>query len=314
MNSLKNEFEFAEARKQRLTLQASHRITKIYKEAAEKLTKDLSALPKDRLISRQIQKMYLENYIAAFDREIDKITEEVGAETRQDMSNMADIIVKANNNWTKQFGLNTSEAFSTVPTQVVNEILQGKIYKGDWTFSKAIWGNNQKIKKDLREVIAKGVAAQKPTYDIAKDLEKYVNPTAKKSWDWSLVYPGTSKKVDYNAQRLARTMIQHTYQQTLRAVTKDNPFVDGFIWRSALTERTCDLCMDRDGMFFGKGSEPLDHPNGLCWLEPSMKKSMNEIADEIADWVNGADNPALDNWRNSMFDTVTPNRQKLAIK
>lgn len=301
MRTLRQEFEFAEAKKQILTIQASKRVTKMYKQLAKDMAKELEQLPKDSpFISNSIKQMYLENYITAIDSEIDKLTQEIGVTTKADMEKISEIVVKANKDWMNQFGMDTTKAFSTVPTDVVNYILSGDIYKGNWNFSNAIWGNNRKTKDDLREIIAKGVAAQKPTYDIAKDLEKYVNPSAKKDWEWSKVYPGTSKKVDYNAQRLARTMIQHTYQQTLRATCKDNPFVDGFIWRSAFTERTCELCMDRDGLFFKTGSEPLDHPNGLCWLEPAMNKSMNEIADELADWVHGSSNPALDKWAKSI--------------
>ena len=37
--------------------------------------------------------------------------------------------------------------------------------------------------------------------------------------------PTSDIKVDYNAQRLARTLVQHSYQQSVIAVTKDNPFV-----------------------------------------------------------------------------------------
>lgn len=301
MRTLKQEFEFAEAKKQILTTRAVKQITKLYSELEKQFAEKLSKLPKESpFISNSIKRMYLENYLAAMNSEIDKLTQQVGIVTKDSMKSIADIVVKANKNWMNQFGMDTTKAFSTVPTDVVNYILNGDIYKGNWTFSNAIWGDNRKTKDDLREIIARGVASQKPTYDIAKDLEKYVDPKARKDWEWSKVYPGTKKKVDYNAQRLARTMIQHTYQQTLRNTCRNNPFVDGFIWRSAFTERTCDLCMDRDGVFYEKGSEPLDHPNGLCWLEPAMSKSMDQIADELADWVNGEDNPALDKWAKSM--------------
>ena len=301
METLRQKFEFAEAKKQLLSYKSAKRITSMYKNLAEQMAKDLESLPKDSpYISDSIKRMYLENYIAAFDSEISRLSENTGNRIKEDMTEMSNIIVNANKDWMNQFGMDTTKAFSTVPTDVVNQILEGKIYKGNWDFSSSIWGTEQKVRKDLREVIAKGVAAQKSTYDIAKDLEKYVDPSAKKDWNWSKVYPGTSKKVDYNAQRLARTMIQHTYQQTLRETCKNNPFIQGFIWRSAFTERTCEECADRDGLFFQTGSEPLDHPNGLCWLEPSMEKSMTEIADEIADWALGKENPALDKWVQSI--------------
>ena len=64
---------------------------------------------------------------------------------------------------------------------------------------------------DIQYIVAQGIASQKSAFDIAKDLEKYVDPSAKKDWAWSKVYPGTKKVVDYNAQRLARTMVSHAY-------------------------------------------------------------------------------------------------------
>ena len=35
---------------------------------------------------------------------------------------------------------------------------------------------------------------------VAKDLEIYVNPNARKEWDWCKVYPKTNKKIYYNEQ------------------------------------------------------------------------------------------------------------------
>lgn len=94
----------------------------------------------------------------------------------------------------------------------------------------------------------------KSAFDIAKDLEEYVDPKAKKSWDWKKVYPGVSSKIDYSAQRLARTMPAHAYQQSLEATVKNNPFIDGYIWHSGTGKRTCEICRERDGKFLQKES------------------------------------------------------------
>ena len=53
-------------------------------------------------------------------------------------------------------------------------------------------------------------------YEIAKDLESYVRPNARLPWnlrmaDGKKIY---KKQIDYNAQRLARTLVQHGYQQS----------------------------------------------------------------------------------------------------
>ena len=148
--------------------------------------------------------------------------------------------------------------------------------------------------------MAAGVAANKSAYEIAKDLEQYVNPNAKKEWDWSKVYPGTTKKVDYNAQRLARTMVSHAYQQSLLATTKHNPFVTGYRWRSAHVSRTCELCNERDGQVYSADDLPLDHPNGMCTFLVELSGSLTDVADRLGNWVNGAEDPELDNWYKSM--------------
>ena len=124
MRTLKQEFEFAEAKKQMLTIQATKRITKMYKQLAKDMAKELEQLPKDSpFISNSIKQMYLENYIAAIDSEIDKLTQEIGISTKDDMEKISEIVVKANKDWMNQFGMNTTKAFSTVPTDVVNYIV-----------------------------------------------------------------------------------------------------------------------------------------------------------------------------------------------
>ncbi len=63
--------------------------------------------------------------------------------------------------------------------------------------------------------------------------------------------------------------------------------------------RTCELCSSRDGQLFDKDSVPLDHPNGMCTIVAVIPQSDQEIADELAAWANGKENPALDKWLKS---------------
>ena len=210
--------------------------------------------------------------------------------------------------WLQSVGLAPiSGAYSHVPAQAIEAIISGALYKGDWSLSDALWQNNQAVRDDIYRVIAEGMALNRTTYDIAKDLEKYLNPHARKDWDWGKVYPGTRLKVDYSAQRLARTMIAHAYQYALVETCRNNPFVVGFIWHSVLQERTCDLCEERDGQFYGKNELPLDHPNGLCWWEAYMPDDLTAIGERLGDWVNGGSDPALDGFAAALFGT-TPHR------
>lgn len=209
-------------------------------------------------------------------------------------------VVNANDVWLQKVGITLQGAYSYVPRDIVSLLSTGKIYGGDWTLSKVIWGHTQKTLHDIDQVVATGVAANKSAYEIAKDLEQYVNPLVKKEWEWSKVYPGTNKKVDYNAQRLARTMVSHAYQQSLLATTKYNPFVKGYRWRSAHSSRTCEICNERDGKLYSADDLPLDHPNGLCTFIAELSDSMSDIADRIGDWATGSKDSALDQWYDSM--------------
>lgn len=279
------------------------KIQKLYKDVAKDLAKQANKLPKNGDIDVQIKKNWLNQYVKSLEKEIDILEEEIYKEIQMRMELSAQAVVDANISFMGKAGLDLAGAFDTVPKNVVANLVNGKIYKGNWKLSKAIWKSTQKTQKDIYKIVAKGLASQKSAYDIAKDLEKYVNPSAKKSWDWSKVYPGTNKKIDYNAQRLARTLIQHAYQQSYRETVKYNPFITGVIWRSVFAPgRTCQLCMDRDGQRFDKGKEPLDHPMGLCYLEPEIPKTMEEIGKELARWANGEKNPAIDKYVNKAFN------------
>lgn len=296
------EIDLADATKVAQSKAIQKKIQKLYKKVANDLAKEAKNLPKDGKISEKMRKNYLNQYVKSLEKEIDKLELEIYKEVQVSMNLTAQAVVDANIEFMSRAGLGLKGAFDTVPKEVVTNLIKGSVYKDRWTFSKALWGHGNKVKKDLQAIVAEGIAKQKPTYDIAKDLEKYVNPTAKKPWDWGKVYPGTNKKVDYNAQRLARTLIQHSYQQAYRATIKDNPFITGVIWRSVFAiGRTCEVCMDRDGQHFKKGTEPLDHPMGLCYLEPEIPLSMDEIADRLGDWANGKSDPDIDKYVRSAY-------------
>jgi hypothetical protein len=280
------EFALAHAEKIWWSKETQKKIAKLYMDVAKSVEQEMASLPEQGKVSETLRKEYLLNYSKQLQNEIKRIQSSISETTTQGMYGAAEAVVNTNNEFMNEAGLKVEGAFSYVPTQVIGLLVLGKVYKGDWSFSKALWQNTKKTQRDIQTVVARGIAEQKPTYDIAKDLEKYLNPSAKKEWDWSKVYPGTSKKVDYNAQRLARTLIQHSYQLSYRRVVADNPFVEGVIWRSAFSSRSCKLCMERDGTIYEKGSEPLDHPQGLCYLEAYIPKSMEQIADELIAWKN----------------------------
>lgn len=203
-------------------------------------------------------------------------------------------------------------AFMYVPKEVVTNIANGNVYQDGWTLSKSIWGHNKQVQYNINRILANDAAVGKSAYDTAKDVEKYVNPSARKrsraiefqkykidasghilkdengnpvidkSYGKGKFYFGN---VDYNAQRLARTLIGHAYQQSFEVVNEYDPFVTGYIWiASGIHGRMCKVCEDRDGQFFKKGELPLDHPNGMCTFEAYMPDGLDGIMSKLDAW------------------------------
>lgn len=189
-----------------------------------------------------------------------------------------------------------SDVFSSIPRRVVSELMNGGIYRDFTGLSERIWDYKKQFDKDIGYIINQGIIAKKSAFDLAKDLEIYLNPKAARPFDWSKVYPHCHKTVDYNAQRLARTSVTHAYQLSFVRATKNNPFIEKYQWLSSNGGRTCEICRERNGKYFDKNALPLDHPNGMCTIIAIIIKSAGEIADELASWVNGENNPAIDKW------------------
>lgn len=291
----------AENIRENLTKKQQKDIYNLYKKVYIDNKKKLQQIPKDGTTTQRIQKQYLTRYVKQLKKAYEDAGNRIESDTKTNIKETAQGVVNEAIEFNEKIGLNIDGAYSNVPDDIVSALISGKLYQGKWSLSSSIWSDVRKHQSDIDKIVAEGVAANKSSYEIAQDLEKYVNPEAKKEWDWSKVYPGTSKKIDYNAQRLARTMVSHAYQQSLERVCKDNPFVTGYIWQAAHSTRVCPICAERDGKFFKKGELPLDHPNGMCTFIADIDGSMTEVSDRIAAWANGKNDPSLDRWVESML-------------
>ena len=299
-----NPFAKAHYDKIDLNKKTAKKIKRAYSTTAKEVKLRLEMLKAQTISnpSDSLKKLYLEGLLKDLNNSISDLEKVTQATILSASEASGQLAIHASEQAMAGLGLKLDKAFSYVPRQEMANILSGKLYGKDWNFSKAIWGMEKKTKEDLEKIVARGLAENKPIYDIAKDLEKYVDPSARKPWDWSKVYPGTSKTVDYNAQRLARTMIQHSFQTSMVQAQRYNPFCKGIIWHSVgLHGRTCEQCLERDGQVFPVKDLPLDHPNGLCYFEPDLE-SMNDVADRLGDWVNGKDDPALDTYVEKAFN------------
>lgn len=282
----------AEQTRVRLTAAQQKQIQKLYENAAKEVAKQAEKAP--RVPSDALRKQYLNQLQKQLNEELDKIRGEIESTVKGNMKKTAEAVVGDNVDFLKEVGMPVQGAFSYVPDEVVRAVATGQLYEGKWSLSRALWKNTKRTQRDVQNVVAQGIAQNKSAYDIAKDLEKYVDPSARKDWDWSKVYPGTARKVDYSAQRLARTMVSHAYQQSFVRTTQKNPFVTKYKWVSAGGARTCEICAERDGVEYSKTDLPLDHPNGMCTFIAVIEDSMTDIADRIADWALGGSDSELD--------------------
>ncbi|MCI1952590.1 MAG: hypothetical protein LKJ50_05465 [Clostridiales bacterium] len=235
----------------------------------------------------------------------DSLLQSAKAPVKAEQTFYSDIAPELSKHASDALSQHFSDVFSRVPQSAADELMSGGIYKDFSGLSDRIWNYRKKYNRDIQTVIVKGIQAQKSAFDLAKDLEMYVDPKAAKPWNWNVVYPGVNQVVDYNAQRLARTAVTHAYQLSFQRATKDNPFVESYKWHSSHSARMCELCAQRDGRIYQKDALPFDHPNGMCTVTAVIPKSYDEIGKELGDWAAGkSDNPELDKWLLKSGDSI----------
>ena len=297
MPKVKNPFEYAQHQRVKIVNSQKDEIRKFYLEGYKEVQKEINKLPMKETESTIIKKMYLK----AIQKEIDEYLKDVDKKTiylvKGNMNKMVEIVCENNQMFMKNIGFTSVPEFmlsKKFKQDVVNRIVTGKLYGGKWDLSSAVWGDNAKKKNEMSRIIAKGLMKNKTIDAIAKDIERYVNPRARKGDTWYNDY-NVRRKVDYNSQRLARTMIGHAYQESFVSLTYKNPFIDAYKWVTSVGDKVCPLCIERetqdlyglgDGIY-PKDKLPLDHPNGMCTFEAVVSMSDEEIAEAIADWYLG---------------------------
>lgn len=302
-------FKDAEEAKKSIMVEQRKEIAKLYEDWADDIAKQAEYYAHKFNSSAYVSERYYKQLRRQLRKTSQEVSNEIYNKIKSNMYLISDEVVKSNVKWLKSFGFSEeglNATFSYVPKDTVERLVTGQIYKSGWSLSKRIWGDNEQTLKDIYQVMAKGIAEQKPIYDIAKDLESYVRPNARLPWNLRMadgvrIY---KKQVDYNAQRLARTLVQHSYQQSFISTTKDNPFILDYVWR-ANGSRVCELCMSRDGVHYKKDDLPMDHPNGMCVMEPTIDKDMNK---KLADWFNSPDGtyPEIDEFASNFGYEAKP--------
>lgn len=297
----------------KITKTQAKEIMKMYKKVSLEVKLKAEKLRQRKNVSSIVERIQLKQIANEIDKELLVIGKQLNETISKNMELASKALVNDEAKWlTKNLKFPIEGMMSNVPHTIVKNVKFGLVYEGKWSLSEAIWKDIKKNQKDINDIVAKGILQNKSVYEIAKDLEKYVDPSARKTWKWNKVYPGTASKIDYNAQRLARTMVSHAYEQSVIETNRYNPFVEKIRWISANTERTCEVCLARDGKLFDKDSLPLDHPNGLCTFAPEITDNMKSISDRLANWANGESDEEIDEYVNYLYDV--PQKAKYTIK
>lgn len=268
-----------------ITKNQEREIRKFYNQVAREIRdmeKSLPDTPYNETQRRHLVELYYQLRSASV-----QLTTEINTSVTSNVEWMGRTVQRVNVRWLESVGLtpeSLNRKFSQSTDNAIRSILTGNLYGGGGNLSSKIWNITDSNLNDMNTIIAKGLAEGRSLNSIAKDLERYINPDMRNEWrvisvknpDGTVsVYRIRNNQPDYKARRLARTSIQHAYQQTMIALTKDNPFVKGYVWH-ADGRHPCELCESRDNQFYSAEEVPLDHPNGQCSLEPSLDYGLIE--------------------------------------
>lgn len=304
-----------EAQDDKLKLANSNRrkLKKIYEDALEDVIK------KAETARGGFTKAWINDYKVYLKKKIYDLNNDILNLTTEAVETSSQIAAGVNGAFVEYFNDNydldipkelLNYAYST-NDDVILGIINGGLYKDDRSLSTRIWSYGDQNMEDIQYIINKGMIEQKSYLDIIKDLEKYVDPKARKDWKFNKVYPNLKNKtVDYNAQRLLRTSVNHSFYFTNISNYQKNPYVDAVHWELSAQHRIRqekpfgpDECNDyaehNEGLGrgnFDKNNVPLPHPSCLCYQTPVISKSLEDIATELNQWVNGKYNNKLDKY------------------
>ena len=278
-----NPFKDAENYRAVVISEEEQQIRSFYKELKDEVSKEVKRLDAK---TDETDRIYLMRLNAELSSRINQIGEQTKSVVSNGVVSITERVLHNNRVFLNNMGFADYRSNPQLVTTMADFVISGRLYGNKWSLSSSIWGSSLKTQQDVNKIISRGIIEGKSTYDIAKQLEKYVNP--------DVVHPvmnGVNGEVDYNAQRLARTMTQHAYQEAFVELTKDNPFIEAYQWITSGMSNVCALCIEREeaddyGLgpgIYPKDALPLDHPNGNCtfdivtdWDEDSARQAVME--------------------------------------
>ena len=286
------------------------RIQGIYAQAAKDLARRAAAA-KDGSLTKRWQ----EEYQKALEQRVAQMRIELGNTVTGAMRKSARLPGETIEGWLDDALAmcgaegSFSGVFSKTPDDVLRALLDGRMYRDGKSLSRRIWNATDQLQGNIEEIVAQGIAQKRSALNIARDLEAYVNPKAKMPVSWLKLYPSIpfDRQIDYNAQRLARTAINHAYWAANVETALANPFCSAIHWQlspshyerqvARFGEDVCDAYASHDEGL-GRGNfpiknVPMPHAQCLC-VQVQVVPELDDVADRLSRWVDGGADPALD--------------------
>lgn len=286
------------------------KIQGIYTQAARELAKRAEATRAGTLTER-----WVKDYQKALEKRIEQMRGELGGTILSGMRKSAGLPGDTVEGW-----LNDALAmidvdgsftgtFSRTPDAALRMLIDGRMYRDGKSLSRRIWNRTDQLQGNIEDILTQGIAQHRSALQIAQDLEAYVSPKAKMPVSWLTLYPDIpfNRQIDYNAQRLARTAINHAYWAANMTAAKANPFCKAMHWQlspshyerqvARFGEDICDAYARHDEGL-GRGNFPVDdvpmpHAQCLCatW---QVVPELSDVADRLGAWVDGGEDAELD--------------------
>lgn len=294
------------ARKRQLTLtkQQERAIFNVYNKAAEDYyEKFIDNMSRNNATNA----LHLE-YAREVSAKLEKVITEYSI---QGAENAMSLVTDIMDSCYDEYGLKNTpyaKAVHSIANGIINDsarrIIQGEIYKDGNGLSRRLWMSMNRNLEKIDEVIAQCMAQQLSAVESSKILKSFLQPGQGTTWDRAKIkeklgpgYAAWNKDISYEALRLARTTITHSATLAMKEAGRANPYLNSVRWHSVhAIGRTCAECKEKDGKVFTLAKLPFDHPNGLCWNEPILDKSLEQMAIDMRDWAQGGKNSRLDEW------------------
>ncbi|MBN1058519.1 hypothetical protein [Clostridium botulinum] len=288
----------------------------LYKELANQLSHDISTC------RTSSQDVYLRKLNEIVQVNINQLNSQLSAMVKDNIETSSQIASTVESFYYHQITddsvLSTMFNNSVLNTsrKTVSKLIQGGYYKDGKTLDQRLWNITKNSAKDIDSLIKVNLLKGANAKELAQQVNKYVNPLKKLELKNDEV--GFSKNVSYQASRLARTSITHSFRETQIQQAMNNPFNIGMKWELSPSHGirmhgktdVCDDYAGQDSYGLGIGVFPIDktpigHPQCLC-ITYEVNTDIKSAMKELKEWSNGGSNSKLDKWyENANTDLVT---------